>query len=156
MSLSRRTFIKLTGTAVVCTCASALGAGGCGGNPASSTPPAPAGSYRVQDGRVYLGLSQLGTLLGVGGAVKLTEGDVNGAGRKVIVVRPGEDDYRAFADACTHNGKELDYLHGEGLLACCGRSSRFDLAGAVIHGPAEAPLLRYRAWHEGAELIIEI
>ena len=156
MGLSRRTFIKLAGTAVVCTCAGALGASGCGGNPASSTPPAPAGSYRVQDGRVYLALSQVETLLGVGGAVKLTMESAEGEERKLIVVRPGEVDYRAFADACTHNGKELDYLHGERLLACCGRSSRFDLAGAVIHEPAEAPLLRYRIWREGTELIIEI
>ena len=156
MGLSRRTFIKLAGTTVVCSCAGALGAGRCGGNPASSTPPAPAGSYRVQDGRVYLTLAQVETLLGVGGAVKLKVAGVSGEERKVIVVRPGEADYRAFADACTHNGKELDYLHGEGLLACCGRNSRFDLAGAVIHGPAEAPLLRYRVWREGAELIIEI
>jgi nitrite reductase/ring-hydroxylating ferredoxin subunit len=156
MGLSRRTFIKLTGTTVVCTCVGVLGTGGCAGNPASSTPPAPAGSYRIQDGCVYLALSQMGTLLGVGGAVKLTMEGAKDGEQKLVVVRPGEDDYRAFADACTHNGKELDYARGEGLLACCGRSSRFDLSGAVIHGPAEAPLLRYRVWHEGAELVIEI
>lgn len=154
MSLSRRTFIRLTGTTVVCTCIGALSASGCASNPTSSTPPAPEGSYRVQDGRVYLALAKVGTLLGVGGAVKLTAGDLNGAERKVIVVRSGEADYRAFADACTHNGKELDYLHGEGLLACCGRSSRFDLAGDVLHGPAEDPLLSYQVWHDGAELVI--
>ncbi len=156
MNLSRRKFIKLTGTTVVCACAGALGISGCGGNPTSSTPSAPADSYRVQDGSVYLALSALGTLLGVGGSVKLTVAGVNGAERKLIVVRPGEADYRAFADACTHNGKELDYLHGEGLLACCGRSSRFDLAGAVTHGPAEAPLPGYQVRLEGAELVIEI
>ncbi len=156
MSLSRRKFIKLTGTTVVCACAGVLGVGGCGGNPTSSTPSAPAGSYRVQDGRVYLALSELGTLLGVGGAVKLTAGNANGEERKLIVVRPGEADYRAFADACTHNGKELDYLHGDGLLACCGRSSRFDLAGGVIHGPAEEPLSSFEVRLEGAELVIEI
>ncbi len=156
MSLSRRKFIKLTGTTVVCACAGVLGASGCGGNPSSSTPPAPAGSFRVQDGRVHLALSELGTLLGVGGAVKLTVGNANGEERKLIVVRPGEADYRAFADACTHNGKELDYLHGEGLLACCGRSSRFDLTGGVIHGPAEDPLPSYKVWLEGAGLVIEI
>jgi nitrite reductase/ring-hydroxylating ferredoxin subunit len=80
---------------------------------------------------------------------------VHGEERNLIVVRPGDADYRAFADACTHNGKELDYLHGEGLLACCGRSSRFDLTGVVTHGPAEDPLLRYEVWQEGDELVIE-
>lgn len=156
MSMSRRAVLKLTGTTAVCACVGVLGTSGCSGNPTSSTPPAPAGSCRVQDGRAYLALSQVATLLGVGGAVKLTVGEANGAERKVIVVRPGETDYRAFADACTHNGKELDYLHDEGLLACCGRSSRFDLSGAVLHGPAEEPLSGYRVWRQGDELVIEI
>ena len=118
MSLSRRAFIKLTGTTMVCTCIGALGASGCASNPTSDTPAAPAGSYRVQDGRVYVTLSEMGTLLGVGGAVKLTLGDASGSKQRVIIVRPSETDYRVFADACTHNGKELNYLHREGLLAC--------------------------------------
>ena len=156
MSMSRRAVLKLTGTTAVCACVGVLGTSGCAGNAASTTPAAPEESYRVQDGRAYLVLAEVGDLLGVGGAIKLTVGEANGAECKVIVVRPGEADYRAFADACTHNGKELDYLHDEGLLACCGRSSRFDLAGAVLHGPAEAPLLSYQVWHDRTELVIEL
>ena len=156
MSLSRRTFIKLTGTSVMCTCIGALGTSGCADSPVSSTPPAPPGSYRVQGGRLHVTLSELGTLLRVGGAIKLTLEDVNGSEHKVIIVRPGEADYRAFSNACTHNGKELNYLQQEGWLACCGRSSRFDLAGDVIHGPAEDALLRYQVSHEGGELAIAI
>jgi Rieske Fe-S protein len=156
MNLSRRSFIKLTGTTVVCTCIGALGTSGCAGNPTSDTPSAPADSYRVQDGRVYVTLSEVETLLGVGGAVKLTLEGINGSERKVIIVRPGEADYRGFANACTHNGKELNYLHAEGLLACCGRSSRFDLAGNVIKGPAEDSLLSYRVWQEGGDLVVGI
>jgi len=155
MSLSRRKFIKLAGTTAVCACAGVLGTSGCGGT-TSNTPSAPAGSYRVQNGSAYLALSEVEPLLGVGGAIKLTVGNANGEERKLIVVRPGEADYRAFANACTHNGKELDYLHGDGLLACCGRSSRFDLAGGVIHGPAESPLSSYQVSLEGAELVIDL
>jgi Rieske Fe-S protein len=62
----------------------------------------------------------------------------------------------AFADSCTHNGKELNYLHKEAKLACCGRSLQFDLAGHVLRGPAEDALLRYRQWQEGEDLVIEI
>lgn len=156
MSLSRRAFIKVAGTTVACTCIGVLGTSGCAGNSASDTPPAPPGSYRVQDGRVYVALSKVGPLLSVGGAIKLTAEGATGSGRKVIVVRPGEADYRAFADACTHNGKELNYLHAERWLACCGRSSRFDLAGNVKHGPAEDALTRYPVWQEDGELGIEL
>jgi Rieske Fe-S protein len=94
--------------------------------------------------------------LELGGAAKCTLKDVDGSERKVIIVRPGQRDCRAFADACTHNGKELNHLHSQGLLACCGRSSRFDLAGAVIRGPAEDTLPSYQVWEEGGELVIEI
>ena len=156
VSLSRRTFVKLTGATMICTCIGALGTSGCASNSTSSTPHAPEGSYRVQDSRVHLALPEVGTLLGVGGAVKLALTDVDGQERKVILMRPSEADYRAFANECTHNGKELNYLHAEGLLACCGRSSRFDLAGEVIQGPAEDALLSYRVWQEGGELVIEI
>jgi Rieske Fe-S protein len=42
------------------------------------------------------------------------------------------------------------------LLACCGRSSRFNLAGKVIHGPAEEPLLSFSVVKEGNELVVDI
>jgi len=42
------------------------------------------------------------------------------------------------------------------MRACCGRSPRLDLAGALIHGSAEDLSLRYRVWGKGAALIIEI
>ena len=156
MSLDRRDFIKLAGTTVACTCIGLLGTSSCAGSATSSTPHAPEGSYHIQDGRVFLEISEVGTLLGVGGAVKFALADAGGLARKVILVRPGEADYRAFANACTHNGKELNYLHEEGMLACCGRSSRFNLAGEVNHGPAEDALPSYRVWQEGDELVIEI
>ena len=156
MRLTRRSFIKLAGTTAVCTCIGALGASACGGRPTSDTPPAPEGSTRLQDGRLYVTLSAVGALLGVGRAVKCTLQGMDGIERKLIIVRPAEAEYRAFADACTHNGKELNYLHGAGLLACCGRSSQFNLAGNVIKGPAEEALLQYRLWQEGKELVIEL
>jgi Rieske Fe-S protein len=156
MSLSRRAFLKLTGTTLVCTCIGGLGTTGCASDPVSSTPPLPPGSYRLQDGLVRVDLSAVGALLGVGGAAKCTLEEVGGSERKLIIVRPGEADYRAFANACTHNGKEVDYLHAEGLLACCGRSSRFDLMGEVIKGPADDALPSYRVREKDEELVIEI
>ena len=156
VELSRRAFVKLVGASAACACTGVLGMGGCAGDPTATTPPAPEGSYRIEDGRLYLALSEMGTLLGVGGAVKVTLTSVVGPEQKVIVVHAGDADYRAFANACTHNGKELNYHHPEGLLACCGRSSRFDLAGEVIHGPAEEPLPSYPVMREGDELVIGI
>jgi Rieske Fe-S protein len=94
-------------------------------------------------------------LLGVGGAVKCEVGVGDDSVLRIILVRPCESDYRAFADACTHNGKELSYLHEEGMLACSGRSSRFDLEGKVMRGPAELALPRYAVRMDGGQLVIE-
>jgi Rieske Fe-S protein len=154
--MDRRGFIKLTGTTIVCTCFGALGTSGCAAKPASDTPSAPAGSYRINNGRVIVALPELEGLTTVGGAVKLALNGEGGSELKVIVLHSGDEDYRAFADSCTHKGKELDYLHKERKLACCGRSSQFDLAGNVIRGPAEDALLRYRLRQEGEELVIEL
>jgi hypothetical protein len=97
---------------MVCACIGALGASACASSPTSDTPPAPADSYYLHNGRVYVALSEVGTLLGVGGALKLTLEDANGSQQNLILLRPGETDYLASANARTHNGKELDYLHG--------------------------------------------
>jgi Rieske Fe-S protein len=156
VSLSRRTFIKLTGTTLICTCAGALGTSACGGKLASDVPALPESSFRVAQDRLIVDLSAVGSLLDVGGAAKGTVADGGGEERSLIIVRPGEADYRAFANACTHNGKELNYLHEEGLLACCGRSSRFDLVGSVVHGPAELALPRFRVSLAGQELAVEL
>ncbi|HSR31702.1 MAG TPA: Rieske (2Fe-2S) protein [Anaerolineae bacterium] len=156
MILDRRGFIKLTGTTIFCMCGGAAGMGGCGGNPTSDTPGAPAGSYRVENDRVILSLSAIDSLTPIGGAVKFTFQNQGGSQLKVIVVHSGDQEFRAFADRCTHNGKELNYLHNDGVLACCGRSSRFDLAGNVVNGPAEEALVSYGAQIEDVELVITI
>ena len=159
MTISRREFIRLTGTTVVCACMGVAGTSGCSARPTSDTPSAPVGSYRVEDDRVIVALSQVEALKGVGGAAKfkLRAGTAqDGSELQIIVVHSGDGDYRAFADRCTHNGKELNYLHKERKLACCGLRSQFDLAGNVIRGPAEDALLKYRLQRTGEELVIEI
>ena len=148
--------MKMTGTAVVCTCMGLVGTGGCTARRTSNIPSAPPGSYRLEDGRVIVALPELEALQDLGGAVKLALRAEDDSERRLILLRLGADDYRAFADRCTHNGKELDYVHEEGMLACVGRGSRFDLAGDVIRGPAEDPLLRYQVRREGEELVIEV
>ena len=158
MSISRREFIKLTGTTVVCACAvGAMGTSGCTAKRGiSDTPSAPEGSYRREGDGVIVALSEVDDLKAIGGAVKFTLYDEDDSELKVIVVHSGDEDYQAFADWCTHKGKELNYLHEEGKLACSGLGSQFDLAGNVVTGPAKDALLRYRLRREGEELVIEV
>jgi Rieske Fe-S protein len=156
MTISRRRFIKLTGTTAFCTClASAVAVSGCS-MPVSNTPPAPEGSYRKEGDRIVVSLSKIDGLKKVGGAVKFTVHDEDGSELKAIVVHSEDEEYRAFADRCTHNGKELNYLHQEGRLACCGLGSQFDLEGSVLEGPAEDALAAYPVRWEGEDLVIDI
>ena len=158
MTISRREFIKLTGTTVVCTCvAGVLGTSGCSASRGvSDTPSAPEGSFRKEGDKVIVALSEVDDLDKVGNAIKFTLNDTDGSHLKIIVIHSQDAEYQAFADQCTHNGKELNYLHKEGMLACCGLGSEFDLEGNVVTGPAEDALLAYPLRREGEELLIKV
>ena len=60
---------------------------------------------------------------------------------RICVVREGNR-VGALSTTCTHLGCSVSLA--EGGFACPCHRSRFDLQGAVTHGPAGAPL----AWHE--------
>jgi hypothetical protein len=122
MSLSRRSFIKLTGSTLACACAGALGTSACGGAPVADTAALPAGSYRVADGRLIVDLAVVGALLEVGSAVK---GTVVGGGtvQSVIIVRPGQTDYRAFANVAVRA------LIWRGLWSTAPPRKRFPASG---------------------------
>jgi nitrite reductase/ring-hydroxylating ferredoxin subunit len=153
MTIDRRTFLKLAGGTMACACASAVGLGGCAGTGAARTPAAPEGSYRRKGDTVIVTLSAAGELARAGGAVRLA---LDGEAIRLLVVHLEDQVYRAFADRCTHNGKELDYAHEEGELRCRSRKSRFDGAGSLIRGPAEGGLVVYPLHRQGDELVIKL
>lgn len=153
MTISRREFMKLTGVTALCACAG-VGISGCSAG-VSNAPLAPEDSYRREADRVIISLTAADELNAVGGAVRLALGDGDGSEVKILVVHSGDDAYQAFANQCTHRGKELNYLH-EKKLQCLSRKSQFDLEGNVIKGPAESALLVYPSRREGDELVIEV
>ena len=153
MAIDRRAFLRLAAGTVACACAGAASISGCSRAAAAHTPTAPAGSYRRQGHQVIVTLSAAGQLQAVGGAVRLV---LDGGETKLVVLHPEDRAYRAFADRCTHNGKELDYLHEEREIRCCSRRSRFDLAGQRIKGPAEGDLSAYPVQQQGNELVIDV
>jgi Rieske Fe-S protein len=80
----------------------------------------------------------------VGGAAKRVFGTQNG-GRPVIIVRMGEDEFLVLSSVCTHLGCEVNLpgqRHEEILCECHGSVFRKD-SGAVLEGPADAPLRRF-------------
>ena len=122
----------------------------------SETSSAPPGSFHSEGDRVTLYLSAVDALQEVGGAIKLTITDQEGLERKIIIMHTDADTYLAFADQCTHNGKELNYLHEDRKLACAGLGSQFGLSGQVIRGPAVEAVYLYHLRIEGDGLVIEL
>jgi nitrite reductase/ring-hydroxylating ferredoxin subunit len=153
VTIGRRAFLKLAGSTMACACAGAVGISGCARSGATHTPAAPDGSHRRQGDQVIVTLSAAGELAAVGGAVRLA---LDGGAIRLIVVHSEDQVYHAFADRCTHNGKELDYAHEEGEIRCRSRKSRFDRAGNLIKGPAEGGLVAYPLYRQGDELVIEV
>ena len=153
MTIGRRAFLKLGGSTMACACAGTVGISGCALAGAARTPAAPEGSYRREGDKVIVTLSAAGELATVGGAVRVA---LDGGEVRLIVVHPEDQVYHAFADRCTHNGKELDYLHEEGEIGCRSRKSRFDLGGSLIKGPALGGLAVYPVRRQEDELVIEV
>lgn len=59
---------------------------------------------------------------------------------KVVVTQPTQGQYKAFSSVCTHRGCQVEGVEN-GVIACPCHGSRFDMTtGAVVQGPAKAPL----------------
>jgi nitrite reductase/ring-hydroxylating ferredoxin subunit len=151
-TLSRSDFMKLTGTTVLAACAGGAVLGGC--SAVSTAPLAPDDSYHREDDLVIVSLSAVIDLEPLGSAVRLEPR--NGSQPGILLIHSGEHDYRAFANRCTHNGKELDYRHDKQRVQCISGKSHFSLDGNKIKGPAEAPLQVYPCQLDGGELIIHL
>jgi nitrite reductase/ring-hydroxylating ferredoxin subunit len=155
--INRREFIKLTGATALCACAGAAGISGCSNSGgASNIPLAPQGSYRRDGSLLIVSLASAAPLNPVGGAVRVTLDDNESAEIRVVIVHAEDETYRAFADRCTHNGKELDYLPEAQKLQCRSGQAQFDLEGKVLRGPARRALPVYPTRREGDQLLIVV
>jgi uncharacterized membrane protein/nitrite reductase/ring-hydroxylating ferredoxin subunit len=76
-------------------------------------------------------------------------------GRRVVLART-EQGYVAFQDRCTHRGGSLaGGVMIAGVVQCPWHGSQFDCqTGAVKAGPAEEPILTYRAREEGGRVLL--
>jgi nitrite reductase/ring-hydroxylating ferredoxin subunit len=135
----------------------ALGIGGCSqGEPGVPLPLIPSENYRLEGTRILVELSTATPLQQVGGAARLILGGDEGSALNLLLLRTEQDTYRAIADQCTHNGKNLVYLPEKSRLQCRSGRSHFDYAGNVLRGPAEHPLRTYPCKREGDQLMIEL
>jgi cytochrome b6-f complex iron-sulfur subunit len=92
------------------------------------------------DGRLELALVQYPELLEPGGSLKILP---EGQSDPLYVLALDGGAYAALSPTCTHLGCTVE-IQGERLVCPC-HGSAYDRAGAVLKGPAQAPLTRFRA-----------
>lgn len=80
---------------------------------------------------------------------------VDAGGSRVVLAQPSEGEFVAFSARCTHQGTNVDAAEGLVLL-CPNHGSRFDAGdgGAVVNGPATAPLEELSVTREGDRLVL--
>lgn len=124
--LDRREFVS------VCACALAgLAVGGCASLVTRTVVP-------VGD-RIELPLAHYPELAERGGALRIVP---QGQAEPIYVLAQHDGSFAALSPICTHLGCTVE-TEGDRLVCPC-HGSTYDRTGAVLRGPAEEPLTRYR------------
>jgi len=73
---------------------------------------------------------------------------------RCILIRTGEDEYRAYSQKCTHLSCAVYYEKETGRLACPCHAGFFAVEdGSVLQGPPPRPLPRIRLERRGQDLV---
>lgn len=128
--MSRREFVGSCASA--CACAMlGFAAGGCASLVARPVTPV--------DGRIELALVHFPELSEPGGSLTVLPA---GQPDPVYVLAQPDGTFAALSPICTHLGCTVE-ISGERLVCPC-HGSTYDRSGAVLQGPAQRPLARYR------------
>jgi Rieske Fe-S protein len=94
-----------------------------------------------------------GTVLGAASDIPVGGGTVYTAA-KVVVTQPASGQYKAFSAVCTHVGCIVNKV-ANGTIGCPCHGSEFTIAsGAVVTGPAPAPLPARQVKIVGGQVIL--
>ena len=108
-------------------------------SPASPSPASSAEGGMEQGGKAKKAAKATGTLLGAASEIPVGGGKIYAAAR-VVVTQPKRGQYKAFSAVCTHVGCILNEV-ANGTIDCPCHGSEFKITtGAVVTGPAPAPL----------------
>ena len=109
----------------------------------ASSPGATAGGGMQNSGTPKKEPAATGVVLGTAGEIPVGGGMVFSTAR-VVVTQPARGQYRAFSAVCTHVGCIMSKV-ANGTIDCPCHGSEFKIAtGAVVTGPAPAPLPKKR------------
>jgi Rieske Fe-S protein len=128
------------------------GGSGGGGNP-SGPSPAPAlrtVSGSVNGSTVTVAVDAASPLASVGGVASVAAG-----GNTFLVTRTSADAFSALTTTCTHQACTINGYSAP-VFQCPCHGSQFSADGAVVRGPATAPLRKYASSFAGDVLTITL
>jgi len=112
--------------------------------------PAPAGS---EPAKKKAKPRPAGTVLGAASEIPVGGGAIYTAA-KVVVTQPASGQYKAFSAVCTHVGCIVNKV-ANGTIGCPCHGSEFTITnGAVVTGPAPAPLPARQVKIVGGQVIL--
>jgi nitrite reductase/ring-hydroxylating ferredoxin subunit len=115
--------------------------------PAPAPPAAPPPAAGGGSGGAATGALASTADIPVGGGVVFADQDV-------VVTQPTAGEFRAFSATCTHQGCFVSEVT-EGTINCPCHGSRFDVTdGAVVDGPADAPLPEKGVEVNGEDIVL--
>lgn len=138
--VTRRGFL---GAAALAACGSALAACGMDGGGTGIGVNLPSG-VTANGATTQINLATQAALATTGAYLIITN-----ASRSLIVINLGGNSYRALSAVCTHQGCLVAGIANANIVCNC-HGSRYTTAGAVVNGPASAPLAQFAAVYDGA------
>jgi nitrite reductase/ring-hydroxylating ferredoxin subunit len=82
----------------------------------NTQPPGDASCWKYVSGNLEIDLARAPELSGTGGAIRI-EGARSP--ERVLVFRGDDGELHAFVNRCSHMGRRLDPLPGQGVVQCC-------------------------------------
>ena len=124
----------------------------CGGSltSPSNAPALPAISATVSSGAITLTIDSSSPLANVGGAAL-----VQTASGNFLVARTAQDTFTALTAICTHEACTVSGFQNQHYVCPC-HGSEYTTSGAVVQGPAPAPLRQFATRLTGPVLTITV
>ncbi|MBI4876573.1 MAG: Rieske (2Fe-2S) protein [Acidobacteria bacterium] len=74
--------------------------------------------------------------------------------RPALLIRLGDDEWRAFSGICTHLNCTVQYQESGRQIWCACHNGFYDINGKVVSGPPPRPLEEYTVRVRGDEVVL--
>lgn len=154
---TRRRFVSTTAGVILLSAAAAdlallPGCGGSGTGDDDDDGASPTPTPDVANGILTIPLTDHPQLADEDGSATFNVGSL-----RVIVARiDATGTYVCVSRVCTHTGCGVAFAGGTNTFNCPCHGSRFDTSGAVVQGPAAAPLRSYPTTFDGSNVIVDL